>query len=173
MKNMKKKVSVILMALIMVFTMIPAAVFADESQIRVDVNIFVNDKLKATDTVYHEDAGIYELEYGSFPFGWLYGDAYGTYVKGTAKMNGGAAYYFCFDGENASIFGASFNSPMAGDVIELNLYYSAPEEEAPVVYGKAVLRVSDGKKPVEGAEAVFTGKKGAEVINYTIVSGSD
>ena len=173
MKTTKKRIKVLLMTLVLIFTMIPASVFADESQIRVDVNIFVNEKLKATDTVYHEDAGIYELEYGSFPFGWLYGDAYGTYVSGSAKMNGSAAYYFCFDGENASIFGSSFNSPMPGDVIELNLYYSAAEEEAPVVYGSAVLRVSDGRNPVEGAEAVFTGRKGADTVSYTTVSGAD
>lgn len=136
--------------------------------INVTINIYVNNKFKGSD---HTDSEEFmELEYGSLPFGYMYGDIYGEYQSGSATVNGQTATYFCFDGENASIFGPGFSNLVPGDEVVVNLYYKNEEEEEEVVYGTISLNISDGKKPVSGYEITINGKKGIDTDSKTITS---
>ena len=167
-----------IIALAMVLVMLPVSAFANSDQITAEVNIYVNSKLKTTTTAYDYDDGIWTMEYGSFPFGWLYGDAYGEFKTSEVKVNGYKATCFCFDGENLSFFviaGGTYKFDFAPeDEIVISLYYTAEEEEAETVYGSLKLNVaySNGQR-AEGEEIVLSGKKGADVQTLTIVSDAD
>ena len=145
MKQTKARITAVILALAMVLALCPVSAFADSDQITATVNIYVNDRFKVSTTVYDYDDGIWTMEYGSFPFGWLYGDAYGKFLKGSASVNGRAAYFFCFDGENASFFKADFSGIVPDDQIVINLFYEAEEEEPEVVLGTVRLNISDGR----------------------------
>ena len=168
MKKVLKKVFGTLLAFCLVLNLLPSKVFADEG-IVVNVNIYVNDSLAATDIA--TDTDFPELEYGSFPFGWLYGDAYGDYEKATVMIDGRKGIVFCFDGENASIFPADW-SDLYGKEVILNLYYSQAQEalEAEPEYGRVGFDFFDqNSNPLPGYELSLTGKKGAETISATAV----
>ena len=169
MKKVLKKVFGTLLAFCLVLNLLPSKVFADEG-IVVNVNIYVNDSLAATDIA--TDADFPELEYGSFPFGWLYGDVYGDYEKATVMVDGRKGIVFCFDGENASIFPADW-SDLYGKEVILNLYYSQAQEalEAEPEYGRVGFDFFDqNSNPLPGYELTLTGKKGAETITATAVA---
>lgn len=169
MKKVLKKVFGTLLAFCLVLNLLPSKVFADEG-IVVNVNIYVNDSLAATDIA--TDTDFLELEYGSFPFGWLYGDAYGDYEKATVMVDGRKGIVFCFDGENASIFPADW-SDLYGKEVILNLYYSQAQEalEAEPEYGRVGFDFFDqNSNPLPGYELTLAGKKGAETITATAVA---
>lgn len=163
---MKKFIS-LLCSLILLFTLSPFNAYAiEDSTISATVNIYVNNELVITDSISTEE--IFELEYGSVPIGYLYGDTYGTLQTGEVYFNDVAGYCFINDPENLSIFSASFTTPSPEDVITINLYYinDNSEVEEPE-YGNVLLEVSDGKDPVSNYEITFFGKKGAEKIELT------
>jgi len=172
MKRTKKSLIALLLTLILCAGMLPGAALADyDDAITVSVQIYVNGEWKASDTV--TSAGFPELEYGSLPIGYLYGDCYGVYESGSCNFNGAGGFFFCFDGENVSVFSSGFECPAPGDQISVQLNYRDERAAAPVVYGTLTLNVCyQNGNPAEGAEIRLDGRKGAETQSFTVVSNA-
>lgn len=161
---MIKKVTSFFLTILLFITLLTPTILASDG-INVSICIYVNDILTATDVVSSIDYS--EIEYGSLPIGYLYGDAYGEYKTGNCTINGNRGAYYCFDGENVSFFKTDFSEITSEDNIIVNLYYSKEVEEE-IVYSTITFNLN-GTAPI-----TVIGKKGAEVqsAEYTIESPS-
>ena len=166
-----KKFFSLFCSLILLFTLFPFNVQAIEDQpiVSATINIYVNNEFVITDSITSED--IIELEYGTLPLGYLYGDTYGTLQSGKVYFNSVQGYFLAFDLDNPVILSAYGTTPATEDTIVVDLYYKNDNtiEEEPE-YGNVLLEVTDGVNPVADYEITFFGKKGADKIELTEIT---
>lgn len=133
----------------------------------VTVKVYSNNKLVLTDTLRSVDDEFPELP-GDLPFNYLYGDIYGEYKSGKATVNGVETYFYCFDGENATIFRKDFQDITYDDEVVYYLYFETDDYVEETVYGNVELRFRDQNgKPVSGYEVTFVGQPGNVKVTGT------
>lgn len=163
---MKSKLFMFCLVICILFSTSYTAFANDKSEgIVYNINIYINGDLKKThtQTLYEEWETPDSYNYGEF-----------VKDKSNATINGKSALLFYYD-SNFEVFNRStFQYPVAGDEIIVNLYYQVEEEEPEeLIYGTATLNISDGSSPIEGYSITFNGKKGYKEDSVTGISNSE
>ena len=163
---MKSKLFMFCLVICILFSTSYTAFANDKSEgIVYNINIYINGDLQKThtQTLYEEWETPNSYNYGEF-----------VKDKSNATINGKSALLFYHD-SNFEVFNRStFQYPVAGDEIIVNLYYQVEEEEPEeLIYGTAILNISDGSSPIEGYSITFNGKKGYKEDSVTGISNSE
>ena len=163
-----KKIICFLLIVIILTMMIGVNIYGDNYPIT--VNIYTNGELVATDSVAWE----VDMEYGTFPCGYLYGDLYGETLTSSCTINGTNGVTFDFDAPNTiSFFKSDYSCATSEDNVVINLFYTKEVEEIeePIVYGSMALKITGTYgEPLANEIVYLYGIKGADHITSTLAS---
>lgn len=166
-----KKIICFLLIVIILTMMISVNIYGDNYLIT--VNIYTNGELVATDNVAWE----VDMEYGTFPCGYLYGDLYGETLTSSCTINGTNGTTFDFDAPNTiSFFKSDYSCATSEDNVVINLFYTKEVEEIedPVVYGSMALKITGTYgEPLANEVVYLYGIKGADHITNTLTSNEN
>ena len=118
---------------------------------KVDINIYTNDKLVASDQISSIDFP--ELKQGILPFREIYKDFYGTFLKGNTIINNEQGI-FLDNGTTSIILTKDEKIPTSKNYILVNLYYEEKQQEPTptptpkepeVKYGTIIIQIATEK----------------------------
>lgn len=139
----------------------------------ITVNIYTNGELVATDSVAWE----VDMEYGTFPCGYLYGNLYGDSLTSSCTIDGVNGVTFNFDAPNTiSFFKSDYSCATSEEVVIINLFYTREAEiiEEPVEYGSINLKIiGTYGEPMANQSVYLYGIKGADHVSYTLTSNEN
>ena len=160
---MKRKIFIFYLIFSILFLNSYVVLANDNGGIVYKINIYINDKYEdqKTQILYESYDTPNSYDFGEFEKN-----------KSNAKVNNKTALLM-YHSSNFEVFDkTTWQYPVAGDDIVVNLYYKVEEEpESEPTYGTVTLNISDGKNPIEGYSVTFNGHKGPK--DTTVVGTSD
>lgn len=154
---MKRKIFIFYLIFSILFLNSYVVLANDNGGIVYKINIYINDKYEGqkTQTLYESYDTPSSYDFGEFEKN-----------KSSAKVNNKTALLM-YHSSNFEVFDkTTWQYPVAGDDIVVNLYYKVEEEsESEPTYGTVTLNISDGKNPIEGYSVTFNGHKGPQRYN--------
>lgn len=137
----------------------------------VDIDIYTNDQLVASDQI--SSINIPELRQGILPFNKIYGDFYGTFVKGECSINDKQGIFLYTTNSTGVILDENERVPQPKENILVKLYYKEEEPQPAldpeVEYGTITIQIDTDRpaQPYTSYAISLFGIKDTETVSQT------